>query len=478
MDGTSRASAAGSTGHEGVTAGWEIAHVVRRNHSARSALLKRVFDLSPLLPSLLVVIAAVGMVVLAVVSLDLLPPRSVRIAAGAEGSGYHAVAEKYALILAEDDIETVILESAGSVENAALLAAGEADVALIQGGITLPQPNEVESLAAVFLEPVFVFHRPGVANAADPAAWGGLRIAAGGPGSGTRAAVEIALSTLDLAPSDRTLLPLGGADAAEALLRRDIDVAVFVAPIDAPYLTPLLHDDAVRIAPIRDSEALSRRLAFVRMVDIPPAAIDYAERLPPERVPLVAMVASLVARQDLHPALVDRLVRAAKRVHGGPDLVTGDLRFPTTGGIGIPANAHAAALLRDGPSPLDRYLPYWINAQISRIALLLVPVIVLSLPLIRVVPGIYAWRMHSRVYRRYGELVSIEREAQRGASGERRRWLLERLDAIDREAGSLRLPARYREYAYTFRLHIDLVRRKLLHERADSPSGDRGALSR
>jgi hypothetical protein len=90
--------------------------------------------------------------------------------------------------------------------------------------------------------------------------------------------------------------------------------------------------------------------------------------------------------------------------------------------------------------------------------------------LIRAVPGIYAWRMHSRVYRRYGELVSIEREVKRGASAERRRWLLQRLDAIDQEAGSLHLPARYREYAYTFRLHIDLVRRELSRTASPEPA--------
>lgn len=453
---------------------WKVIHAAGRH---RSSLLKRLFNLSPLLPPTLVLIAAAGLIALVVVSLDLLPPRSLKIAAGAEGTAYHAVAREYARILAEDDIETVVVETAGSVENAALVAAGEVDVALVQGGIAVPDSARVEGLAAVFLEPILIFHRPGVANAADPSAWNGLRVAAGPPGSGTRAAVETALRTLNLASRSRTLLPLGGGAAATALLRREIDVAVFVAPIDAPYLQPLLHAGDVEIAPIRDSEALSRRLAFVRMVDIPPAAIDYAARLPAERVPLVAMVASLVARTDLHPALVDRLVRAAQRVHGGPDLVNPDLRFPTTVGMELQSNAHAEALLSGGPAPLERYLPFWVNAQISRIALLLLPAIVLSLPLIRAVPGIYAWRMHSRVYRRYGELVSIEREVQRGATAQRRRWLLERLDAIDREAGSLHLPARYREYAYTFRLHIDLVRRKLL-EGADGASAHGGQAAR
>ncbi len=106
-------------------------------------------------------------------------------------------------------------------------------------------------------------------------------------------------------------------------------------------------------------------------------------------------------------------------------------------------------------------LPYWIAAQITRVTLIVIPLLVLLVPLMRMLPGIYAWSMRSRVYRRYNELVAIDVEAEGEITGQRRDELLARLDQFDREAKGLRVPARYREYVYTLRLHIDLVRNKL-----------------
>jgi TRAP-type uncharacterized transport system substrate-binding protein len=396
--------------------------------------------------------------------LDLVPPRSLSMAAGRPGGGYHAIAERYRAILARDGIELTILDTAGSVENARLLAEGQADVALLQGGVSVPDETPVEALAAVFLEPFWIFHRVGVEAAADPVAWQALRVAAGEPGSGTMAAVLAAARALRVELTPDALLPLGGADAAEALLQGRADAAVFVAPVTAPYLEPLFASEEIEVAPIRDAEALARRLPFVRMVDIPPAALDYARRIPEERVPLVAMVAALVAREGLHPALVNRLVRAAERIHSGTDLVTVAPIFPSTEGLDMAVNDQASVALRDGPDAFERLLPYWMSAQVSRFALLLVPIIVLLLPLFRLLPGVYAWRMHSRVYRSYPELKAIEREAESDVPPERLRELLDRLERIDAEARSIRVPPRYREYAYTLRMHIDLVRRNLLEQ--------------
>ncbi len=407
------------------------------------------------------VVASIGALVWL---LDLVPPRSLSMAAGRPGGGYHAIAERYRAVLARDGIELTILDTAGSVENARLLAEGLADAALLQGGVGVPKGAPVEALAAVFLEPFWIFHRAEVEGAADPVAWPGLRVAAGEPGSGTRAAVQAAARALRVELMPDALLPLGGADAAEALLRGQADVALFVAPVSAPYLEQLFESEAVEVAPVRDAEALARRLSFVRMVDIPPAALNYARRIPAERVPLVAMVAALAAREDLHPALVNRLVRAAERIHSGTDLVTVAPIFPSTEGLDLPINDQASAALRDGPNAFERLLPYWMSAQVSRFALLLVPIIVLLLPLFRLLPGVYAWRMHSRVYRRYPELKDIEREAESDLPPERLRELLDRLERINSEARSIRVPPRYREYAYTLRIHIDLVRRNLLEQ--------------
>lgn len=425
-------------------------------------LLVRIADIGVVLLPLMVFAGGVAAYLTLIGIKEFLPPKALSMAVGRPGGGYDAIAQDYRRILARDGITLDILDTAGSMENSRLLARGAADVALIQGGVPVSEETRAEALAAVFVEPFFIFHRTDMAEAADPASWGGLRIAAGEPGGGTRMALNALIEGLGLGLDQSRFLPLGGADAARALLQDNADVAIFVAPIDAPYLAPLLADpDRIAIASLRDTAALSRRLPFVRSVDIPAAGLDYAARIPAERVPLTAMIATLAAQGDLHPALVNRLVRAAEEIHSGPVLLSDTLSFPSAEGASLPMNPQARAALSSEPGLLERILPYWVAAQITRVTVLLVPLLVLLVPLLRAVPGLYEWRMRSRVYRRYGRLTAIDAEAAGGLDDARRDALLGELDAMDAEAKSLEVPVKYRDAAYNLRLHIDLVRRRI-----------------
>ncbi|MDW4499027.1 TAXI family TRAP transporter solute-binding subunit [Sulfitobacter sp. D35] len=420
---------------------------------------RRLPEQTPIYLAIVVLLALVAGLVWVFVDKVLLPPDRVTLAAGREGGGYYAFARRYQAILAVDDIELEIVETAGAVENARLLTDGDADVGFIQGGISFGEDAEVVALASVFLEPLLIVHRAGLDGSADPTRWDRLRIAAGEPESGTRAAIRTIVARLGMEVDLDRIEPLGGPEAAEALKSGEIDVAVFVASIDAPYLQDLLTDPGFTIHPIRDAEAIARRLPFVRIADIPRAGLDYAGALPPERITLTAMVASLVAHDGLHPAIVNRLVRAAQKVHGRPSILSDMIDFPSAEHLDLPLDSQAAAVLEKGESPLEAVLPYWVAAQITRVTIFLVPLIILLLPVLRATPGLVEWRLRSRVYRNYNRLVRIEQEAASGEMTQARRAELARdLDDIDQAIANLNLPPRYREYAYSMRMHIDLVR--------------------
>ncbi len=414
---------------------------------------------------LLPALAVAGLVAFAIWMLDLAPPRALTFAAGAEGGAYHDLALRYRALLARDGIDVTVLATEGSVENAALLAEGRADAGFLQGGVDPPPGAAVQALAATFIEPLWVFHTGALADPANPAAWSDLRIAAGSPGSGARFAAEAVIRALELPGLTARLVDLGGADAARALLAGEVDVAIFVTTVTAPYLQTLFADPAARPASIRDTEALVRRLAFVQSATIPSSGFDYAGRRPQREIELVAMTGRLAARAGLHPSLVDRLIAAARRVHGGRDLVTNEGAFPTAAGVALPLNSQAATLLASPPSPLYRFLPYWIVAQINSFALLLVPILVLLVPIFRIAPGIYQWQMRARVYRHYTELLEIDREVMAAPAPDILERLENRLGAIEADLVGLRLPLRFREYAYTLRVHIDLVRRRIADQR-------------
>ncbi|MEO1292860.1 MAG: C4-dicarboxylate ABC transporter substrate-binding protein, partial [Pseudomonadota bacterium] len=122
---------------------------------------------------------------------------------------------------------------------------------------------------------------------------------------------------------------------------------------------------------------------------------------------------------------------------------------------------YAKRLIEQGPSSLSDVLPYWVVAQINRFAILLLPIFFLLLPLIRVAPALYRWRMRSRVYRYYASIREIDIEVRDAAALADLDPLRTRLGEIDEELATLRLPLPYRDYAYTARLHVDLVRNRL-----------------
>jgi TRAP-type uncharacterized transport system substrate-binding protein len=404
-----------------------------------------------------IVVAATGYVLR-----DLLPPDRLRFAAGIEGGGYWRFAERYRAILAEDGIAMELVATAGSVENAALLDAGAVDAGFLQGGVVPFEP--AEALAAVFLEPLLIFAREAEGAPAIPmnvAAWNGLTVAAGPEGSGARAAATALLAAAGVGEGAVTLLPLGAGEAAAALLDGRADVAIFVAPLSAPYLAALLGDDRVGLVQAAHAEALARRLPQAIVTAVPSGAFQLLPPLPPRDAELLAMVARIVAAPDLHPALADRLIEAAVRIHGQGDLLSPEGSFPSLENTSLPVHPYADDRLSDGPSPLADVAPFWVVAQIERLAVLLVPVLLLLLPLLRALPGLYSWSIRSRVFRHYARIREIDAELAVTED----RDALTRLDAelaeLDNRIAGLRLPLAYRDLAYDARLHIELLRRKI-----------------
>ena len=326
--------------------------------------------------------------------------------------------------------------------------------------------GDVQTLGALFLEPLFFFVRTDHGIPANPALWRDQRIAGGAPGSGVRAAVDDFARAAELPLEANTLLELGGQAAADALLAGEADMAVFVAPVGAPYLLPLFETPDVTLLRLANIRTLGRRLAQSKLIDLPSGAFSLNPTVPADDVPMLSLAASLVSVPDLHPSLVDRLVAASVEIHGERDAISEDGAFPTMDYASLPLDPYARDLIASGPSPLYEYLPYWVVAQISRFAILLVPLLFLLVPLIRALPGLYVWRMRWRVFRHYSTIRSIDQEALRTRDPARLDRLDDQLDEIDQEIAALHLPPAYRDFAYNARLHIDLIRKRIAETRS------------
>ena len=91
---------------------------------------------------------------------------------------------------------------------------------------------------------------------------------------------------------------------------------------------------------------------------------------------------------------------------------------------------------------------------------MLIPLVALLIPLFRVLPPTYRWRVRSRIYRWYGELRELDPGSRTLGTSERERRLVG-VDRIEEEVTGVPTPLSYAAELYHLRLHIELVRRRL-----------------
>ena len=91
--------------------------------------------------------------------------------------------------------------------------------------------------------------------------------------------------------------------------------------------------------------------------------------------------------------------------------------------------------------------------------MLLIPLVALALPLMRIVPSLYGWRVRSRVYKWYGQLKFLEAAWRKDPNARPRAEWLKELDELDARVNRVRTPLAFTNQLYILREHIGLVRR-------------------
>ena len=177
---------------------------------------------------------------------------------------------------------------------------------------------------------------------------------------------------------------------------------------------------------------------------------------------LLSPTANLLVRDNLHPALAYLLLRAASEVHGTPGLLDQAREFPSPRDSGFPISPAATRYYQAGLPFLQRYLPFWAAVLVDRLWVFLLPIIAVAVPLARIVPALYRWRVRSRVFRWYGRLKQIELQLEEGPGIEQLREMLKRLDDTDLAVNKIPTPLAYADNLYFFREHVDVVRRRIV----------------
>jgi len=245
------------------------------------------------------------------------PPKTISFAAGGADGQYYALATRYADALSEHGIKVDVLETAGTVENYKLLLDGTADVALLQGGIAgQVEREQVDSLGGVLAEPFWIFMRSDTLSnlSRDFGDLNSVRIAGGPIGSGTRAMAERLQE--EWGGDWQEIIPLSGQKAADALLAGDVEAVVYTASVEAGYVQRLMANPQTRLIGMRRANGLSMRDAALAPVTLFEGVVSMNQNIPSVDVPLVAAIAQLGVRNDLHPAIQSVLLESQQKPAG------------------------------------------------------------------------------------------------------------------------------------------------------------------
>lgn len=438
------------------------------------------------------IVLALALLALAYWVLDPTPPKKVVLATGAEQGAYAEFGKRYAQILKGYGIEVELRATAGAAENLRLLRDPNSgvDIAFVQGGAGDRLRKEGDSLApaddgdeeaglvslgSLFYEPVWLFYRidsaqrllhaPTLTSLSQLPGWR-LNIGAKGSGAPNLMRKLIEANRIDL--KSLTLVRKAQTPATVDLLAGDIDALVFASAPEALIVQMLLQTPGIALYDFAQADAYSRQFPFLAPVLLPRGVVDLASDVPPGDVHLLAPTATLLARASTHPALLQLFIQAAKQVHGGSGWFQRKGDFPKADGTEQPLAKEAERFYANGTPVLQRYLPFWLANLVERMWPVLVSIIAILIPLSRMLPPLYQFRIRSRIFRWYAQLREVEEAVGKRPAAE----LLDDLDAIEARVEGVTVPLSYADELYSLRSHIQMVGNRL---RAIGQAGEASA---
>jgi TRAP-type uncharacterized transport system substrate-binding protein len=423
------------------------------------------------------VLIAIALLVAAYAILDPAPPKRVVLATGPELSAYAKWGALYAAELRRFGIQVELRQTLGSLQNRRLLRDPKenVDLAFVQGGSNdgaqaandkKEDMEDLASLGTLAYDPVWIFYRAEPAKKLNKEAvltaipqLRGWRVNLGVRGSGTPGIMNRILAANSVDREELTRSNLDETSAVVSLLDGNLDAAVLVSAPESQMVQMLLQTPGIRLYEYNQAESYARRYPFLSPVILPRGVVDIARDVPPEDVTLVATTTSLLARDSIHPALVQLFVQAATRIHSGPGWIARAGTFPNAQQGEFALTKDAARYYQSGPPLLQRYLPFWLANLVDRMWVALFSIVAVLIPLSRLVPPLYAFRIRSRIFRWYRNLRQIESDHELG--GKTAPELRAALDKLESRVAAIAVPLSYSDEVYTLRTHIDLVRERL-----------------
>lgn len=394
------------------------------------------------------------------------PPKSIEMATGFPTGLYYQFGERLKADLAKEGVNLKVRSTGGTIDNLALLNDPKSgvDFAMVQGGVAnVSDYPKLVSIAGMFYEPIWVWYREGAFKSDGGqlrilSQLKGKKVSIGNEGSGTLALTKDLLQASGITDKEIGAQRLKPDEAIAKLSSGELDAVFIVAAAEAPILRKFYSAPGIRLMNFDQADAYTRNLTYLSKVTVPRGLLSIQHDQPRQDIQVMAATATLVAHEDINPALVSLVLGASYDILKSYSRLQKVGEFPSSAGLDFPLHVDAEIYLKDGPSFLHRHLPFWTAVWAGRFVKIVIPLLVILIPLFTYIPSAKNFFLRLKLAQVYEELKVIERNAQNPELKEKN---FKDLEAIERRVGNIKVSMLDAKELYDLKGHVGEVRGRL-----------------
>ena len=347
--------------------------------------------------------------------------------------------------------------------------------------------GKLRSVGRLFYEPIWVFVRSDFSGQ-SLRDLKGKPVLTGTRESGTRriAAQLLRANGVEFGKDNPLTIAEDLAPDGNQLLSGKAQAAFLILPADSDLIQSLLHVQGIRLLNFAlEADAYANRFPALTKVMLNRGAVEFEPLTPPEDITLLATSTTLVVRAGLDPSLISLLSYATLQnprpgfdKSGDPVLFHRPGTFPHISDPEYRVAEETRQVYKSGELPValrsiapavkEAGFPFSVAAFISnhgaQTVLLLIPSLVILLPILRMLPSVYAWTVRRRLFYWYRQLKTIEAKLDHPSPDDDLPALQAEIERIDTGVRRIRYPLNFSDQFYHLRLHINLVRQRLFQK--------------
>jgi TRAP-type uncharacterized transport system substrate-binding protein len=304
------------------------------------------------------------------------PPTKITIEVGPKGGFFDSTAMMIKGRLKEHGVEASIInsEQTSKIISNVNNDQNKIDLGFIAHGVKSGEYPNVKSLGSIIMDPLFIFQRNG-GSAKSPADFQGLKLGVGPPDTGGRIITDIVLNEYAISEDNATYEVLSLNNMVNALKTGQIDIGFFLQPTNNKIVEQLSNSGMFSLVSVEHASAIIKKNSFLHHLTINRGAFNLIPELPSSDIQMLGVPVTVIAKKNLHPAIVTVISLALKDEFRGPTLVSNRGAFPSMDyERDLNVDPAADKIYRSGTGYvpfLYRTFNFWIAGVLDELALVL-----------------------------------------------------------------------------------------------------------